>query len=254
MSPFESSCESLTVVADDKYVNYFVFFEYRCDTLECKTTSSYTKGPFDLPGTDQLIAVLQVSAQERRLLTRFQAGDADAMNTLFELNVDRVFAYARHLLGNRQDAEEITSEAFIRAFEKAATFRGDCPLRGWLFGITRNLCMDRLRQPRLLLLEPEEVAQRSDLGAHAASMETAALIHGLLGELEVDQRTVLLLCDVEQWDAREVAAITGKSLAATKSMLYRARRAMKSRLTDLWSDAETWDDVYSGKEGEIDAL
>ncbi len=199
-----------------------------------------------MPGSDRAIAVLQDSAQERRLLARFQAGDAAAMNTLFELHVDRVFAFARHLLGSREDAEEVTSEAFIRAFEKAATFRGDCPLRGWLFGITRNLCMDRLRQPRLLLLDSDEIAQKSDHGAHAASMETSALVRSVLDELDEEQRTVLLLCDVEQWDAREVAAILGKSVVATKSMLYRARRAMKSRLTELWTDSEA--------EEEFDAM
>lgn len=223
---------------------------HTCDTFLSIKASSYTKGPFDLPGSDRAIAVLQDTAHERRLLSRFQAGDAVAMNTLFELHVDRVFAYARHLLGSREDAEEITSDAFLRAFEKAATFRGDCPLRGWLFGITRNLCMDRLRQPRLLLLEPDEVAQQSDLGAQAAAMETSALVRGLLDELDEQQKTVLLLCDVEQWDAREVAAILGKSVAATKSMLYRARRTMKSGLTELWRESDTEEE----KEDEIDAL
>lgn len=160
------------------------------------------------------------------------------MNTLFVLHVDRVFAYARHLLGSREDAEEVTSEAFLRAFEKAAAFRGECPLRGWLFGITRNLCMDRLRQPRLLLLEPDEVAQQSDLGAQAAAMEAAAAVRGVLASLDEPQKMVLLLCDVEQWDAREVAAVLGKSVSATKSLLYRARRTMKSRLTEAWADTE----------------
>src|SRR5437870_487625 len=91
------------------------------------------------------------NAHEKRLVARFQAGEPEALGALFELHVDRVFAYAWRLLGNREDAEEVTSEAFLRAFERAAAFRGECPLRGWLFGITRNLCLDRLRQPRLLL-------------------------------------------------------------------------------------------------------
>jgi RNA polymerase sigma-70 factor (ECF subfamily) len=175
---------------------------------------------------------------ERRLLSRYQAGDAEAMNTLFELHVDRVFAYARHLLGSREDAEEVTSEAFLRAFEKASAFRGECPWRGWLFGITKNLCMDRIRQPRLLLLEPEEVSRSSDLGAQAASMETSLLIRTMLDELEESQRMALLLCDVEQWDAKEAAAVMGKSVSATKSLLYRARRSMKAMLTEHWSDTE----------------
>src|SRR5690242_16732879 len=52
---------------------------------------------------------------EQRLMERFRQGDAEAMSTLFEMHVDRVYAYARHLVGSREDAEEITSEAFIRA-------------------------------------------------------------------------------------------------------------------------------------------
>jgi RNA polymerase sigma-70 factor (ECF subfamily) len=70
-------------------------------------------------------------------------------------------------------------------------------------------------------------------------METSALVRGLLDELEEQQRTVLLLCDVEQWDAREVAAIMGKSVVATKSMLYRARKALKAKLIEGWAEAES---------------
>ncbi len=178
------------------------------------------------------------TAYEQRLVARFQAGDAEALSALFELHVESVFAYARHLLGNRADAEEVTSEAFLRAFERAGTFRGECPFRGWLFGITRNLCLDRLRQPRLLLLEPDEAAQRSDGGQGAAQMETQTLVRQALADLPEEHRLVLLLCEVEEWEAREVAAVLEKSLAATKSLLYRARRALRARLQELWAEAE----------------
>ncbi len=172
-------------------------------------------------------------------MTRFQAGDGDALETLFELHVDAIFAYARHRLGSREDAEEVAGEAFLRAFERAATFRGECPFRGWLFGIARNLCADRLRQPRLLLLEPEDAERHSDNGAAAAQMETAALIRRAMEGLTPEHRLVLELCDVEEWDAREVAAMLEKTLAATKSLLYRARRALRDRLTELWAEEET---------------
>lgn len=176
------------------------------------------------------------AAYERRLIARLQAGEPEALGILFELHVDRVFAYARHLLGSREDAEEITSEAFLRAFERAASFRGECPFRGWLFGITRNLCLDQLRQPRLLLLEPDPVANWNDSGRQAAQMETAVVVRHALDELDADYRLVLTLCDVEEWDAHEVAVVMEKSLSATKSLLYRARRALRARLTELWDD------------------
>jgi len=183
------------------------------------------------------------SAVEKRLVARFQAGEAEALSVLFELHVERVFAYARHLLGNREDAEEVTQEAFLRAFERAASFRGECPFRGWLFGIARNLCFDRLRQPRLLLLEPDEAERNTDAGRGAAQMETQALVRRALAELPEEYRLVLTLCDVEEWEAREVAAALEKSLPALKSLLYRARRALRARLTELWDEGEPTDDA-----------
>ena len=60
-----------------------------------------------------------------------------------------------------------------------------------------------------------------------------------LDELDEEYRLVLTLCDVEEWDAREVAVVLERSLPATKSLLYRARRALRARLTALWDDEET---------------
>lgn len=191
-------------------------------------------------------ASLSDNAFEKRLVARFQAGDGEALAALFELHVDRVYAYARHLLGNREDAEEVTSEAFLRAFERAASFRGECPFRGWLFGIARHLCLDRQRQPRLLLLETETLERQTDAGRGAAQMETGVTVRQALAELPEEYRLVLTLCDVEEWEAKEVAAMLEKSLAATKSLLYRARRALRARLTELWEE--------DGEENIDDAL
>ncbi|HLK57271.1 MAG TPA: RNA polymerase sigma factor [Chthonomonadaceae bacterium] len=183
------------------------------------------------------------TAWERRLVARLQAGEPEALNMLFEMHVDRVYAYSRHLLGNVEDAEEVTSEAFLRAFEKAATFRGDSPFRGWLFGIVRNLCRDRQSQPRLVFLEPEEAERQAYVGREQAQVETGVVVRRALAELPEEQRLTLILCDVEQWDAREVAEMIERSVPATKSLLYRARRALRSRLTELWADEEKEDAV-----------
>ena len=176
-------------------------------------------------------------------MARFQAGEPEALSALFDLHVDRVYGYARRLLNNREDAEEITSEAFLRAFERAATYRAECPFRGWLFGIARNLCMDRLRQPRLILLEPDESERTSDGGRSADRMETSVAVRRAMSELPPDHQLVLTLCDVEQWDAAETAFMLDKTLQATKSLLYRARRALRLRLADLWSDDELKESV-----------
>ena len=173
---------------------------------------------------------------EARLVDRFRHGDAQALCALFELHVDGVYGYARHILGNREDAEEVASEAFLRAFRRAADFRGDAPIRGWLFGIARNLCRDRQRQPRLITL-PEVAGERdeSDDPGRRALRED---VRRMLRELPEDQREVLILCDVEEWSAREAAEMLGRSAEATKSMLYRARRALRTKLTDRWKEED----------------
>lgn len=185
-------------------------------------------------------AVGRDGAYERRLVNRLQAGEPEALGALFDLHVDALFTYARHLLGSREDAEEVVSDAFLRAFERVFSFRGEGPFRAWLFGITRNLCLDRLRQPRLQLLDTAAEERLSDTGRFAAAMETRALVQKALAELNEEHRLVLLLCDVEEWDAREAAEALDRSVQATKSLLYRARRALRARLTDLM-DEETTD-------------
>ena len=172
---------------------------------------------------------------ESRLIRRFQDGDAQALSTLFEAYADRVYAYAFHVLGSREDAEEVASEAFIRAFRRAADFRGDCPFRGWLFTIARNVCRDRQRQPRLLTVPVDEALDTpasEETGRHALRTD----VRCALGELPEEYQDALILCDVEQWDAREAAQFLERSTPATKSLLYRARRALRDRLTERWRE------------------
>ena len=171
---------------------------------------------------------------ESRLVERFRQGDAQALNALFEMHVDRVYSYARHIVGCREDAEEVASEAFMKAFRHAVDFRGDSPFRGWLFGITRNLCRDRLRQPRLLMLP--DLDSDSPVQDESERVAVRADVRRAMGELPEEYREILALCDVEEWDAREAASLTGRSLAATKSLLYRARRALRDRLAEQWKE------------------
>ncbi len=179
-------------------------------------------------GTSQRTTVSLV--YETRLLDRFRQGDADALNILFEMYSDRVYAYAMHLLGVREDAEEVTSEAFVRAFQYSLTFRGEGSFRGWLFRIVRNLCIDTLRQPRLLSLEVVSEEDQSLCSSETASTDTALIVRDALRKISEEHRMLLLLCDVEEWDAQEVADMQQRTLAATKSMLYRARRALREQL------------------------
>jgi RNA polymerase sigma-70 factor (ECF subfamily) len=172
-------------------------------------------------------------SEDARLIARFRLGDMQAVETLFWRYADAVLAYATRLLGNRADAEEVLSEVFLRAFEGCMGYRAEGTVKAWLFRIARNCCMDRLRQPRLLPLEGgEEPVQGDD----TAEIEQRIAVQRALKRLPEEYRTVLLLCDVEEFTAKEVAEILGRSVPSVKGMLYRARAALRDALSEEWGE------------------
>lgn len=172
---------------------------------------------------------------EARLVARFQSGDGRALESLFDRYTDRALGLAVRLTETREDAEEVTQEAFLRAFRHARQFRGDAATFGpWLFAIVRNLAADRRRQLRLpslslssplaehLMAQDESPEQRAERMALLDALDT----------LPEEWRTVLTLCDLEDVSHAEAALVLGRSVPATKSLLYRARRALRDCLIE----------------------
>lgn len=182
---------------------------------------------------------------EARLVARFRAGDARAMESLFDLYADRALGLAVRLTETREDAEEVAQEAFLRAFRHARELRGSDGSGGgfgpWLFAIVRNLASDRRRQlrlPTLSLSDAEEVSARLAPDAYTET-ERRAERRALLAALDAlpeEWRAVLTLCDLEDVPHAQAAAALGRSVAATKSLLYRARRALRDRLAEIWKE------------------
>jgi RNA polymerase sigma-70 factor (ECF subfamily) len=175
-----------------------------------------------------------MDAFEARLIARFREGDGRALETLFDLYLDRALGLAVRLTESREDAEEVVSEAFVKAFRHARQLRGESGRFGpWLFAIVRNVAAERRRQLRLPTLSLESVGERAggvrpDEAAQAG-LQRAELL-AALDALPEEWRTVLTLCDLEEVPHAEAALVLGRSTAATKSLLYRARRALRDRL------------------------
>lgn len=184
------------------------------------------------------------NAFETRLIRRFREGDARAMETLFDLYADRALGLAVRLTETREDAEEVAQEAFVRAFQQARQFRGEASSFGpWLFAIVRHRASDRRRQLRLptLSLSSPESEHFSDFSDVAGEAERRAEHQALLKALDTlpeEWRTVLTLCDLEEVSHAQAAEALGKSTAGTKSLLYRARRALRDRLTETWKEQD----------------
>ncbi|MBS1717775.1 MAG: sigma-70 family RNA polymerase sigma factor [Armatimonadetes bacterium] len=162
---------------------------------------------------------------EKRWLNALAQGDPQALGHLYELYGERIFRYCYRMLGNRSDAEDATADTFLRVLRRSAELRADGAFRTWLFRIARNLCIDKLRQHRLMELPPD--AQYSG-GEDKATLRIT--VQQALAELPVEYREPLVLCDLEDMAAREAAEVLKISVPALKSRLYRGRKALREKL------------------------
>src|SRR2546421_9976394 len=91
------------------------------------------------------------SAEMRRLVERAQRGDRDALEELYLLHFDRIYSYLHLSVGNRHDAEDLTTQTFVKMLEAIGRFRWQAaPFSAWLFRIAHNLAMDHFRSRRRL--------------------------------------------------------------------------------------------------------
>jgi RNA polymerase sigma-70 factor (ECF subfamily) len=166
---------------------------------------------------------------------RLQQGEEAALLLLYDRYLDRVYRFSLRLLGRPEEAEEVAGEALLQAFRHARDFRGDGTFSGWLFRITRNLCLGRLRRGRQLQVISLEELETEDWEAvperHEPLLRLA--VQEALRQLPPDYRTVLLMREVDGLTNGEAAQALGRSPAAAKSLHFRARQALRDALVGV---------------------
>jgi RNA polymerase sigma-70 factor, ECF subfamily len=172
------------------------------------------------------------------LIARACAGDPEAFRLIFERYSRPIVSFLYDLVGNRELAEELTQETFVRAYRNLPTMRGETKLSTWLFGIARNVAREairaRVRANQHVDLEHQSVRELSDNAP--APVETLlgkelnGLIQRSLSALDEDKRLVFTLKVFQQCSYEEIAEITGFSIAKLKSDLHRARSEMRRRI------------------------
>lgn len=165
------------------------------------------------------------SLAEKRWLTALAKGDSSAMGGLYQLYGEKIFRYTYRMLGNRTDAEDATAETFLRVLRRSADLRADGAFKTWLFRIARNLCIDKMRQHKLLDLPGDATVSG---GEDRTTLRVT--IQQALSELPIEYRDPLILCDLEDISAKEAAEVLKISVPALKSRLYRGRRALRDKL------------------------
>lgn len=165
------------------------------------------------------------SLAEKKWLTALAKGDQSALGGIYEMYGERIFRYTYRMLGNRSDAEDATAETFLRVLRRAAELRADGAFRTWLFRIARNLCIDKMRQHKLM-----ELPADAQYGGGEDKATLRITVQQALSDLPTEYREPLVLCDLEEMAAREAAEVLKISVPALKSRLYRGRRALRDKL------------------------
>lgn len=188
----------------------------------------------------------EVDSREAALIERCTAGDDAACAELVSTHQRMVYSLAFHLLGDRDEALDLSQEVFLRVFRTLSSFRGQSALRTWIYRIVVNQARNRQRwwrrrhRSEQVSLD-EHLQQHGELESEGealpdrllASKETAAFIWKALDRLPFDQRTALILREIDGLRYEEIAFSLGVAIGTVKSRLTRARQALRGELLGL---------------------
>jgi RNA polymerase sigma-70 factor, ECF subfamily len=182
-----------------------------------------------------------VQRRDLILLERARDGDLDAFNDLVVCYQEQLFALIVRMVPDRDQASDCVQEAFFSAYRNLSRFRGG-NVKSWLNRIAVNAAMDiqraRKRRPSQPYPELEDESWQPPAGEEADPVTTALtterhkVLNSALATITNDQRTAIVLFDVEGYDYQEIADMTGVSLGTVKSRIHRGRLALRDRLAD----------------------
>lgn len=182
-----------------------------------------------------------------------QRGDNDALEALVSRYEDKVYSLAYRMVGNREDAEDVLQDAFLNVIRSLGKFRKQSSFSTWLYRITANAALTRLRKKSKKeksegeFLDEVYAVKRSahagerldDWSANPARQllteESRAMMETAISELPQKYRSVFVLRDVEGLPAAEVAEILDLSVPAVKSRLHRARMFLRNHLSHYFT-------------------
>ncbi len=182
--------------------------------------------------------------EDQRWIEQTLNGQTEAFGNLVRKYQQRLYHALVCSLENEEDARDILQEAFLQAFNKLDTFRGESRFYTWLYRIAFNLAASWRRRHREASFSDqwsgseqdgpwEEPSSEDQTSNSLERQEECQLVHQALRQLDVEHRTVLVLREMEDFSYQEIADVLHLPVGTVRSRLHRARLAMKQKLESL---------------------
>lgn len=190
------------------------------------------------------------TGQDLELVGKAKAGNREAFKALVEKYQERVFGLAYEVVGNREDAEDIAQEAFVKAYLSLGEFRADSSFFTWLYRIVYNMSIDYRRKVmrrggEALELDENTAAESSQLTSKVGTPQDEFLrkeqrnhIQKALATISDEHRAVITLREIDGLSYDEIARVTGISLGTVMSRLHYARKRLQQALGHLTSNGD----------------
>jgi RNA polymerase sigma-70 factor (ECF subfamily) len=176
-------------------------------------------------------------SDDRSLLERIRRGDASGAEELFERYAPALLRFANRMLSDRETAEEVTQEVFVKVISRAHQYDGRAGVSSWLFAIAANACRDRRRRDRRAIVVPLEAA--GDLPSRGEGAEARLdgrqrrlAVRRALEGLSEEQREALVLARYHGLPYSEIARVLGISVGAVKTRIFRAVETLRARFSE----------------------
>ncbi len=188
-------------------------------------------------------ALAAATSEDEILLERMKNDDHEAYRQLVERHIDRAYGLALRVLKNAADAEDVTQDSFIKAWQHRKTWEaGRAKFETWLYRVIVNRCIDLQRRPKNDWLD--DVPEPADDAADSVELIQRSQVNGRLedamGRLPAQQRTALVLSYYEGLSNMEVADVMGTTVSAVESLLKRGRQGLRALLKRAEGEMRTF--------------
>src|SRR6476469_1428719 len=177
-----------------------------------------------------------MTAGELMVAQRVETREDLSFDEIFESYHERIYNCIYRLVGNPEEAHDLTQETFLRAYSALPKIKGELKVGPWLYRIATNLCMDQLRRRKLIRWEPidslisvfhPKSVSKDSPERETLRQESREMVHRVLEKLPPKYKACLVLREYQDMSCEEIAEVLGTTRSAVKSLLFRAREEFR---------------------------